>query len=87
MSKKIKLGVIGAGGMATNIHVPSIAEIEECEIVAICDLYEERARSLADKYGVKKTYALHHEMIANEEMDLAKSKGVSHFLTECTESR
>lgn len=69
MSKKIKLGIIGAGGMATNIHVPSIAEIEDCEIVAICDLYEDRAKSLAETYGVKKTYALHHEMIANEELD------------------
>lgn len=69
MSKKIKLGIIGAGGMATNIHVPSIAEIENCEIVAICDLYEEKAKALAEKYGVKKTYALHHEMIAKEEMD------------------
>ena len=63
MKKKIKLGIIGAGGMATNIHVPSIMEIEECEIVAICDLYEEKAKSLAAQYGIKKTYALHHEMI------------------------
>lgn len=69
MSKKVRLGIIGAGGMATNIHVPSIMEIEECEIVAICDLYEEKAKSLAEKYGIKKTYALHHEMIANEELD------------------
>jgi len=69
MSKKVRLGIIGAGGMATNIHVPSIMEIEECEIVAICDLYEEKAKALAEKYGIKKTYALHHEMIANEELD------------------
>lgn len=69
MKKKIKLGIIGAGGMATNIHVPSIMEIEECEIVAICDLYEEKAKSLAAQYGIKKTYALHHEMIEKEEMD------------------
>ena len=69
MSKKIKLGIVGAGGMATNIHVPSISEIEGCEIVAICDLYEEKAKSLAEKFGVKKTYALHHEMLEKEELD------------------
>lgn len=69
MAKKIRLGVIGAGGMATNIHVPSISEIEDCEIVAICDLYEDKAKALAQKYGIPKTYALHHEMLANEEMD------------------
>ncbi|MBQ4087279.1 MAG: Gfo/Idh/MocA family oxidoreductase [Clostridia bacterium] len=69
MAKKMRLGVIGAGGMATNIHVPSIAEVENCEIVAVCDLYEEKAKALADKFGIPKTYALHHEMIEKEEMD------------------
>ncbi len=69
MSKKIRLGIIGAGGMAKKIHVPSIMEIEECEIVAICDLYEEKAKAIAEQHGIKKTYALHHEMIANEDLD------------------
>ena len=69
MTHKTRVGVIGAGGMATNIHVPSIAEVENCEIVAVCDLYEEKAKALADKFGIPKTYALHHEMIEKEEMD------------------
>ncbi|MBE6695374.1 MAG: Gfo/Idh/MocA family oxidoreductase [Ruminococcaceae bacterium] len=71
MAKKLRIGVIGAGGMATNIHVPSLAQIEECEIVAICDLFEEKAKELAEKFGVKKTYALHHEMLKNEQLDAA----------------
>ena len=79
MSKKIRVGVIGAGGMGTNIHVPSLAEIEECEIVAICDLYEEKAKALANRYGIKKTYALHHEMLQKEELD--ESRCFSFFLS------
>lgn len=69
MKRKVKIGVIGAGGMATNIHVPSLAEIEECEIVAICDLYEDKAKALAEKYNIPRTYSLHHEMLKNEELD------------------
>ena len=69
MSGKVRIGVIGAGYMATSTHLPCLSEIEDCEVVAICDLHEEKAKALAEKYGVKKTYALHHEMIANEEMD------------------
>ena len=69
MAKKIRLGVIGAGGMATGIHVPSIAEIEDCEIVAVCDLFENKAKALANQYAIPKTYTLHHEMLENEEMD------------------
>lgn len=69
MAKKLKVGVIGAGGIATEVHMPSLSELEDCEVVAICDLYEDKAKALAEKYGVKKTYALHHEMLKNEEMD------------------
>ena len=69
MSKKIRIGVIGAGGIARSVHMPSLAEIPECEVVAICDLHEEKAKDLAQKYGVKSTYTLYHEMLAKEEMD------------------
>lgn len=67
--KKVKIGVIGAGGIATSVHMPSLSEIENCEVVAICDLHEEKAKALAEKYGVKKTYAVYHDMLKNEEMD------------------
>ncbi len=69
MAKKVKVGIIGAGGIATSVHMPSLAEIENCEVVAICDLHEEKAKALAEKYGVKKTYAVYHDMLKNEEMD------------------
>lgn len=69
MSKKLRVGVIGAGGIATSVHMPSLAEIENVEVVAICDLREEKAKKLAEKYGVKKTYALYDEMFEKEEMD------------------
>jgi len=69
MAKKVKIGVIGAGGIANSVHMPSLAEIDECEVVAICDLHEEKAKALAQKYGVKSTYTVYHEMLAKEEMD------------------
>ena len=52
MSKKLRVGVIGAGGIATNVHMPSLAEIDNCEVVAICDLRIEKANKLAEKYGL-----------------------------------
>lgn len=69
MEKKIKIGVIGAGGIANSVHMPSLAEIDECQVVAICDLHEQKAVALARKYGVKKTYTVYHDMLAQEEMD------------------
>ena len=35
--EKLKVGIIGCGNIANGKHMPSIAEIEELEMVAFCD--------------------------------------------------
>ena len=69
MSGKVKIGVIGAGGIANQVHFPSLSEIEGCEIVAVCDLVESKAQRAAEKYGIPKVYKWHQDMIKNEELD------------------
>ena len=46
MSKKLKIGIIGAGGICRNVHLPSLSEMDNCEVVAICDHHEEKAREM-----------------------------------------
>ena len=41
---KINIAVIGAGGIARSVHLPSLAEMDDVEVVAICDIVESRAR-------------------------------------------
>ena len=53
MSTPIKTAVIGIGGLAKNVHLPALNEIDTCEIVALCDHREERAREQAGVYGIK----------------------------------
>ena len=43
MSKKLKVGIIGCGGIAEQKHLPSIAKIDEAEVTAFCDIIPERA--------------------------------------------
>lgn len=69
MSEKIKLGVIGAGGIANGVHLPSLAEIEDCEIAAICDLVEEKAQKAAKQYSIPRVYRWHQDMLAKEKLD------------------
>ena len=45
--KKLKVGVIGAGGIARNVHLPSLGDMDDIELVAICDLIRERAAAMA----------------------------------------
>lgn len=67
--KKVKVGVIGAGSIARAVHLPSLSELDTVELVAICDLYIEKAEEMAAKYSIPKTYKSYHEMLANEELD------------------
>ncbi len=43
MSKKVKVGIIGCGGIANGKHLPSLSAVEDVELVAFCDLIPERA--------------------------------------------
>ena len=69
MSNKVKIGVIGAGGIANSVHLPSLVEIEDCDLVAVCDLREERAREAAEKYNIPHVYSSQYEMMKKEQLD------------------
>jgi predicted dehydrogenase len=51
MAQKIRVGVIGTGGIANAAHLPGYAQIPDlCEIVALCDIDGEALRKTAEKY-------------------------------------
>ena len=42
--KKLKIGIVGCGEIAKGKHLPALkAYSDKCEIVAFCDIIEERA--------------------------------------------
>ena len=49
--EKVRFGVIGTGGMGSG-HCRTMAEIEEVELTAVCDVVEDVARSVGEKHGV-----------------------------------
>jgi len=67
--EKVRVGMIGAGGMANAVHYPSLAEMEDVEIAAICDINEERLHTTADKYNVKRRYTDYRKMVAEVDPD------------------
>lgn len=68
--KPFRIGVIGAGGIARGVHLPSLNDMDDVEIVVICDMIEERARAMAEKYAIPKVYTLYQEMLAREAAEL-----------------
>lgn len=75
--KIIKVGIIGCGGIANGKHMPSLAKVEGCEMVAFCDIVLERAEKAAKQYGTPdaKVFVDYKDLLAMEEID------VVHVLT------
>lgn len=65
---KVRVAVIGAGSISES-HLNSYQNNPNADIVAICDLNEERAKSAAQKYGAQKTYTDYNELLADPEID------------------
>lgn len=73
MSKKIRIGIIGCGGIANGKHMPAIAQYsEQAEMVAFCDIIEERAVKAAEDFGIEgaRTYTDYKELIKDESIDV-----------------
>lgn len=68
---KLKVALIGAGNIA-NVHLDSYTKNCEVEVVAICDINEQRLNETADKYGIAKRYTDLDSMLeAEKELDAA----------------
>jgi len=66
---KVKVGVIGAGGIAMGIHLPSLRRMESVELVAVCDLIPERAAKAAAEFDIPNTCQSYPQMLQAESLD------------------
>lgn len=69
MADRVRAGLIGAGGMANSVHYPSLAEMPDVDLVALCDLMPDKLAKTADKFGIANTYASYREMLEREDLD------------------
>jgi predicted dehydrogenase len=70
--KKLKIGIIGCGGIANGKHCPSLAALGDlCEMVAFCDLVEERAVKTAKTFGAPdaKVTLDYRQLLADRSID------------------
>ena len=65
----MKLGILGAGGIASTM-AKTVAGMKDVEAYAVAARDLERARVFAQKYEVKKAYGSYEEMLADDEVGL-----------------
>lgn len=51
--KHMRAGIIGCGGIANSKHLPSIKEAGTIDVVAFCDIIEEKAVAAKEKFGTE----------------------------------
>ncbi|MDK8183690.1 Gfo/Idh/MocA family oxidoreductase [Paenibacillus sp. UMB4589-SE434] len=72
MTKVYRIAIIGCGGIANGKHMPSLAKQSNAEMVAFCDVVEERAVEAKAKYGKEdaKVYTDYQEVLADKSIDI-----------------
>ena len=50
--EKLKTGIVGTGKVA-HLHAAALAELEESDFTAVCNVNFESARAFAEQYGVE----------------------------------
>ncbi len=68
--KKWRVGIIGIGGIFKGSHIWEYLEDERLEVVALCDIIEERATEIRDKYFPNAAvYTDFRELLKDESID------------------
>ena len=67
--KKIKIAVIGCGGIANVRHLPAYQKLDAVELVAVCDINIEKAKTTADEFGIPTYYEDYNEVLDIDGLD------------------
>lgn len=70
--EKLEVAIVGCGGIGTQKHMPALSTIDQVEIIAFCDLIEERAKAAKRTFGTadSRVYTNYQELLSNEELDI-----------------
>ena len=72
MERKVRIAIVGCGGIANGKHMPSLKKVKEAEMVAFCDIIPERAEKAAKEFGAEgaRVYTDYKEMIDKEKPEV-----------------
>lgn len=101
--KRLRVGVIGCGQIAQVAWFPYIHELDEFEVVSLCDVSQKLVNYFGDLYGVERRYTQWEDLIGSDNLDavivltrshtdicIAAAQAKKHILVEkplCENSR
>ncbi len=74
MAQPVRIGVVGCGSVGTGSYMPFLQRLNlqgvRSEIVAACDVVEERRSMVRERFGVDNFTTDYHDVLANADVDL-----------------
>lgn len=64
----VRIGLIGTGAIAQVAHLPILTRMRGVEVVALCDADRNKARTIADRFGVERVHASSDDLWADPEV-------------------
>jgi hypothetical protein len=69
-SGKVRIGIIGAGGIAAKLHLPGLTKLaDRCEVTLISGRRESRLHLLRERFGIPQYTQNHEDVIADDHID------------------
>lgn len=68
-SSKLRVAMVGAGGISRTAHIPGWKRLNDVEVVAIADVNPEAAQVTAEEFGIPNVLASYRDLIKMPEID------------------
>ncbi|MEZ4589811.1 MAG: Gfo/Idh/MocA family oxidoreductase [Chloroflexota bacterium] len=67
--RKVKVGIVGCGVVATAYYLPYMMKMESVELTAVCDLYPDRTEACMRLFGAKSQYTDYYDMLDKADLE------------------
>jgi predicted dehydrogenase len=67
--ENLRVALLGVGAIAQVVHLPVLSQLENVELVAVCDVDEPRARAIAARFGIPRVYGDDDLVFNSEDVD------------------
>jgi predicted dehydrogenase len=65
----IRLGYVGCGFMAQNVHLPNFSSLSDCRLVALAENRADLGERVAKRFGIPNVYYEHRHLLDESEID------------------
>jgi predicted dehydrogenase len=67
--EKLRVGLLGVGAIAQVVHLPVLSQLDDVELVAVCDVDQPRAKAIAARFGIRNVWGNDDLVFRTDELD------------------